>query len=227
MAGELVACAKCDTPMNAPAVAGGKPKPFQSAPPAPAAAPKTSAKKLPLAKLIPVIAVVLIAGGILWWMQSRPPATKKTATKKAAPKAVAAVPAPALPAARSLPSIVTGRWKFDGPAAVNACQFGGTGKEQINDIVARDDGRLVMAGTLTALDGIPTATKRHQLIDKQSGAVFGFVAELSPDGQTVNWFSTFGGDLFQPNRIALGPDGTIHLGGKRPRQRNGRLCLAL
>ena len=81
-------------------------------------------------------------------------------------------------------------------------------------MVARPDGRLVVTGLLSSSNSLPPAKATHRLIDSRPGADHAFVAELSPDASSINWISIFGGDLLQPIAMALGPDGSIALGGK-------------
>jgi hypothetical protein len=108
-------------------------------------------------------------------------------------------------------------WNTEGQAKVNAWQFGGMGDETdaINDMAARGDGRIVMVGVLHDRNALPKANKIHNLVDSASGSEYGFVAELSADGSTMNWFSIFGGDIVYPNCVAIGPDGSIAIGGKK------------
>lgn len=106
-------------------------------------------------------------------------------------------------------------WNVQKATRVNAFQFGGSqsGDEEITDMVARGNERLVVTGWLSSLDGIPQANRVHRLVDEQEGGIYGFVAEFSADGQTCLWFSVFGADVIAPNCLALGPDGSIVIGG--------------
>ena len=111
---------------------------------------------------------------------------------------------------------LAGNPNFSRAANVETFQFGtdGAGEEAITTLVARPDGRLVLTGTLGATVSMPTAGATHHLVDRNAGKSYAFVAELSADGQTCNWFSLFGADLLTPNAIALAPDGSIALGGQ-------------
>ncbi len=118
----------------------------------------------------------------------------------AAPIAAARAPAPAAPV---------------GAPRVTAFQWGGTGDDEIADLAARPDGRLVIVGRTDSEDAVPApARPAKKLLDAQSGANRGFVAELSADGARLNWMSLFGSDLLEPKRVALAPDGSIYIGGK-------------
>jgi len=107
-------------------------------------------------------------------------------------------------------------WSLENTAKVQTFQFGGSGstREELTAMVARGDGRIVMTGILSDPNGVNGAGKMNRLVDSVSGEEYAFVAELSADGSTMNWISVFGADLLHPASIALGPDGTIVLGGK-------------
>lgn len=158
-----------------------------------------------------------------------PVAAMLAASSSASPSAVPSASssaAPALSPALSAPvqrdhavgpkqQAAAGGWNLSGNAKVNASQFGGSGSgdEEIIDMVARADGRLVMIGMLSSRDGIPPSKVQHVLVDKQEGAGYAFVAELSADGERFLWFSVFGADIINPTGLALGPDGSIAIGG--------------
>ncbi len=107
-------------------------------------------------------------------------------------------------------------WSLEQTAKVQTFQFGGSGtsREEIIAMTARGDGRIVMTGILSDPQAVTGAGQTHRLIDSRSGEEYAFVAELSADGSSMNWISVFGADLLFPASIALGPDGTIALGGK-------------
>ena len=106
-------------------------------------------------------------------------------------------------------------WDLTGKANVQASQFGGpgSGTEEITDMVARGDGRMVMVGVLSSRDGVPPSGATHALVDNQDGGSNAFVAELSADGERFLWFSVFGANIIHPTCLALGPDGSIAIGG--------------
>lgn len=107
-------------------------------------------------------------------------------------------------------------WNLQNSAKVETFQFGtsGSAKEEFTDIVARGDGRLVAVGVLASSTPPSGAGATHYLVDRQGGDQHAFVAEFSADGQTLNWIGLFGGDLFDPKCLALGPDGSIAIGGR-------------
>jgi hypothetical protein len=205
---------------SSPGIApGGKASvaPVKRSLPGPSPRTPQKPKKRKIAGLLASLFVfALLGGALLWRFLPRQPGTPAAATSAGPIDFIRAVSAPVLARAADASAAPprASSWDVSAPARVSAYQFGGSGKEEIRDMAVRGDGRLVVTGTLSSRDGIPAAAgKKFDLIDSQGGALFGFVAEFSPDGQTLNWFSTFGGDLFQPNRIALGPDGSIALGG--------------
>ena len=107
------------------------------------------------------------------------------------------------------------RWQVDERPEVTAFQWGGPGQEEIFDMVARQNGNMILSGVLPSLNSIPDAVRqRHQLIDGQGNGNFGFLAEISADGTDMLWMSVFGGDLIRPEVLALGPDGSIAVGGR-------------
>lgn len=109
----------------------------------------------------------------------------------------------------------TGNWQAQSRPQVTAFQWGGPGQEEIFDMVARQNGNMILSGVLPSRDSIPAAVRqRHQLIDGQGSSNFGFLAEISADGRDILWMSVFGGDLIRPEVLALGPDGSIAVGGR-------------
>ena len=82
----------------------------------------------------------------------------------------------------------------------------------IRDITAREDGTIVACGALG--ESAKTANANTLLSGDHRTGVHGFVAEFSADLSELNWLSVFPAGCIQPNRIALGPDGTIAIGGK-------------
>ncbi|MCC5850659.1 MAG: hypothetical protein JJU29_21440 [Verrucomicrobia bacterium] len=107
------------------------------------------------------------------------------------------------------------RWQMDAAAEITAFQWGGRGQEEIFDMVARQNGNMIISGMLPTRDGIPAAARqRHHLLDDRGSQNFGFLAEISADGTELLWISTFGGDLIRPEVLALSPDGTIAVGGR-------------
>ncbi len=105
-----------------------------------------------------------------------------------------------------------GKWKTDAQPKVSAWQFGGNGSEEIVDAAQRGDERMIVLGVSSSKDLAPAGVTVHQL-GSGTGEKYAFVAELSSDGQTMNWISVFGGDLIDPKCVALGPDGSIAIGG--------------
>ena len=100
-------------------------------------------------------------------------------------------------------------------AEVMAFQWGGPGDDSCEDMAARPDGRIVIVGTLASDTSVPAeARPAHTLIDAHSGGPRPFLAEISADGQRLNWVSLFGADLIEPRRVALAPDGSIYIGGR-------------
>lgn len=82
----------------------------------------------------------------------------------------------------------------------------------IRDIVARADGTIVACGILGEDAKVNGA---NALLSGDHGAgIRGFVAEFSGDLSKRNWLSIFPAGCIQPNHIALGPDGSIAIGGK-------------
>ena len=82
----------------------------------------------------------------------------------------------------------------------------------IRDITARADGTIVACGVLGESAKVNGA---NPLLSGDHGAgVRGFVSEFSGDLSKRNWLSVFPAGCIQPNRIALGPDGSIAIGGK-------------
>lgn len=107
------------------------------------------------------------------------------------------------------------RWQTGNRPEVTAFQWGGPGQEEIFDMVARQNGNMILSGLLPSRDSIPAAARqRHQLIDGQGSQNFGFLAEISADGTEILWMSVFGGDLLRPEVLALSPDGSIAVGGR-------------
>lgn len=168
------------------------------------------------------------AGGVFWFFDLKPGGEKAIRAEKVTEKKTGAAEQNTqdaraveamLPAtiSRMAPQEVADArdWNLQGTATVSASQFGGTGggSEEIIDMVARGDGRLVMIGRLSARDGIPPSEITHALVDKADGDSYAFVAEFSADGQKCLWFSVFGGDIINPTCLALGPDGSIAIGG--------------
>ena len=108
-----------------------------------------------------------------------------------------------------------GAWQLGNRPDVTAFQWGGSGQEEIFDMVARQNGNMILSGFLPSRDSIPAAARQHHhLIDRQGDSSLGFLAEISADGTEMLWFSTFGGDLIRPEVIALSPDGNIAVGGR-------------
>ena len=83
---------------------------------------------------------------------------------------------------------------------VETFQFGfpGETKTTIVDITVRPDGRLILVGTLPGTE-VPKGVRRaHALGEPVPGATHAFVAQLSADGQTVQWISRLGGEIITP-----------------------------
>jgi hypothetical protein len=205
---QMVACPQCNAEMQAPAKAGATVSGVKL--PAPAAKNEQK-KKLPLVPIAVGVVALLVVVVLVVSLSGRKPAAKKT-VKTVATKPVVkpAAPKPVTPPSPPDTPVAIGKWNLSAPATVNTTALSG----EITDIAARPDGRLVVAGSLASIEGAPSTGKRHLLLDNQPGAAFGFVAELAANGKTWNWFSAFGGDLFQPQRVALAPDGSVYLGGK-------------
>ncbi|MCC5848462.1 MAG: hypothetical protein JJU29_10230 [Verrucomicrobia bacterium] len=107
------------------------------------------------------------------------------------------------------------RWNVNERANVTAYQWGGSGNDRPAHMVARANGNMVIVGTLASRDAIPSAAgQRHTLFDDQGDEHFGFVAEISADGQNILWHSTFGGNIIRPTTVALSPEGDILIGGQ-------------
>lgn len=107
------------------------------------------------------------------------------------------------------------RWQMNRRPEVTAFQWGGPGREVIFDMVARQNGNMIISGLLPSLDSVPASVrKRHRLLDDRGSEDFGFLAEISADGTDMLWMSVFGGDLIRPEVLALGPDGSIAVGGR-------------
>ena len=114
---------------------------------------------------------------------------------------------------QSIPPNATG-WQLNNRANISAFQWGGPGQEEIFDMVARQNGNMILSGMLPSMDSIPTAARQqHRLLDDRGTQNFGFLAEISADGTELLWISTFGGDLIRPEVLALSPDGSIAVGG--------------
>ncbi|MFP4260872.1 MAG: hypothetical protein ACLFS1_07325 [Opitutales bacterium] len=181
-----------------------------------AAKKKKAAQKNPMGLVLAVTAAaVIVVGGAVFWSQSKnAPNSGSGNGHTQASSAGQTLRADGTAGPLSLAE--ADNWDIQATPRVQAYQFGGSGDgdEEIKDIAARGDGRLVLVGRLSSRDGIPSAGAVHDLVDQQSGGSYGFVAELSADGSNFNWFSLFGGDLILPESVALGPDGSIAIGGK-------------
>jgi hypothetical protein len=221
MAGQTVECPQCgqslrlpDAPATpvirrAPAAKGPLRRTGRTSPTSPTH--KSKPKKRDPRPLVFLLLLLLAAGGgWFWWHRRAPaPAAAQGPQAPAAPGALvlASAAGPARPAAAAATEVQAAR--------VTAFQWGGVGKDSTADLAARGDGRLVLTGLIADRSSIPAAAKTvHDLIDRNGTGPFAFVAELSADGQDLNWFSVFGGGLIEPKRLALGPDGSIAVGGK-------------
>ncbi len=92
--------------------------------------------------------------------------------------------------------------------------FGEGEKSGITDLAARPDGSVIACGVLDGSAKLPKATATHNLLEgSHDSGVRGFVAEFSPDLSAINWISVFPAGTFSPTRVALGPDGSVAVGG--------------
>ncbi len=219
MAGQTVECPHCGQALRlpeapkpnvirrAPAATGPLRRTGRTGPTRPTINPK--AKKRDARPLVFFLLLLLAGGGVWFWQRRQPPPAAGTASTPAMPGSLV-LPSAAGPARAAAPAAANVQ-----SARVTAFQWGGVGKDTTADLVARGDGRLVLAGMIADRGAIPAAAKAvHDLIDRNGAPPFAFVAELSADGQELNWISVFGGGLLEPKRLALGPDGSIALGGK-------------
>lgn len=219
------------TVTRAPSASSPAPPPLKTTPPArrrktPYSVPGAVRKRpKSYTGIIMAVLILLIAsgGGIWWFLNEADSGTGNGASvsgsdSSSGGSATGEVSAAIRPDSAEGPQALADAksWNLQDAAKVETFQFGTSGeaREEITDVVARGDGRLVMVGVLAAPNPPDGAKTTHHLVDRQGGKEHAFVAELSPDGQTVNWFSLFGGDLLYPQCLALGPDGSIAIGGE-------------
>ena len=90
----------------------------------------------------------------------------------------------------------------------------GDGSE-IRDLAARKDGKILATGTIGDGAAVPQAGQVHELLsgDHTSGAR-AFVLQFPEDLSTIDWVALFPGGCLIPNRIAVGDDGAVAVGGK-------------
>jgi hypothetical protein len=236
--GQVIECPEChiliQIPESVPAPAAGGPKkmvikrPASTAPRATPAAhrPKSKAKKQPQSPFILIMSLfILLAVGAGGWLVLGGGGNQTGGEGAVMPRpggglmtARASGSGGSLPASGPQgPQVVppdAGNWQLGNRPDVTAFQWGGSGREEIFDMVARQNGNMILSGMLPSRDGIPASVTHHHLLDNQGDRNFGFVAEIAADGREMLWFATFGGELFRPEVLALSPDGRIAVGGR-------------
>lgn len=111
----------------------------------------------------------------------------------------------------------TGRWNPQSPADVQAVVFGSSDPDtadKITDMVALVDRSLLVCGVTCAPRDLIGSVPIHCPVG--SGDIDGdcpFVAKLSSDLTEMEWLSVLPAGSFEPTRMAVGPDGSIYLGG--------------
>ena len=114
-----------------------------------------------------------------------------------------------------------GQWNLSGKADVLATHFGGSDADQITDLAGTAEGGIVVCGLLGSADGLPKGLSPTRFLADKIGQGHGFVGKLSADMKTWVYFSVFPPDTFQPNRLAVAPDGSVALAGKQLSQLPG------
>ena len=238
-AGNVIECPECGAPMRipepppAPEPNGKRTVVIRNSPRAPAISPlpprSLGAARRPAAKKpsggggIKILLMLLIFGiaGYAGWLLFFAPPETVSAGGLPVPGGLSTDTFRAPMGARNsggpglLPVANADRWNLQGTANVTAFQWGSSGRDQISDIAVRPNGNLILAGIMASRDAVPAqARARHTLLDAGGTQNFGYLAELTPNGQEMLWFSTFGGDTIDPRRIALASDGSIYLGGR-------------
>ncbi|MGC9454732.1 MAG: hypothetical protein ACP5HU_07690 [Phycisphaerae bacterium] len=112
----------------------------------------------------------------------------------------------------------TGRWNPQSRADVKAVVFGSSNEENadsIVDMVALDDASLLVCGTIHGLDGwgegVPV--RRPGAGAGGVGENCGFVAKVTHDLTGMEWVAILPPNTIEPTRMAVGPDGSIYIGG--------------
>lgn len=84
----------------------------------------------------------------------------------------------------------------------------------IADLAARPDESIVACGLLDPEAPFPKAKAVHLLLEgeHESGSR-AFIAQFAADLSSLDWIAVFPADCMEPNRLALGPDGSIAIGG--------------
>lgn len=177
-------------------------------------------KKKPAKKPVGlIVALLLLAVGLAgggWWMWTRAGSgggelsLVRAVTQGGGGRSVT----PNAPLAAQAAPPRANRWNPEARANVTAFQWGGSGRDQVVDMVARQNGNMVLLGVFANRDAIPRGARHHTLLDDQGGNNFAYLAEVSADGGELLWVSTFGGELFEPRTMALAPDGSIAIGGR-------------
>ncbi|GEM_PF-2864231 len=159
---------------------------------------------------IGVVGVVLVVAGFLWSQE-----------KQVAASNIGRI----LPVSKDRHGVeVTGpllhpplasNWNVHQRADVSTFQLPNSGRDTLTDMAVREDGRLVATGMLSSTGQFPfTRIRTQQLLDDRGTRNFGWVAEFSADGRQMLWFSLFGGDLVEPRKLAIAPDGSIVIGAR-------------
>jgi len=89
---------------------------------------------------------------------------------------------------------------------------GGPGLDYAGDMATAPDGDLVVVGAIQGDVAWPEEADVRLLPVAAPGAHRGFVARMSPDGETMRWVTLFPPETFVPSRVAVDRD-TIALAG--------------